>query len=459
MSQKQQVWIGIAFWAIVLVFGGVWMIGGRGREQTGDDPSVVVTERSSASPASLMLGSLWTPNQDFVIADPTGVVNVGDVVFAPRLFETGRPENGIGVQDPHSVSDWHEVGYVTSVRIQKGAANQITVSMFDPDAWSDTATFTVHRNSGRMEDVLATLMPREKRAELQQRLKRAFELHAESIAKEIMPLIVESTRATVPIVESAMVESVERHRDEIDALVSRYREEIVRERIVPLVREEVLPIVRAHGQEPAESIGREVWNRASLWRFGWRAIYDKSPLPERELVVEEWRRFVDEEVVPIVEDHLDEIAVAVENMIRDLAANDKLRSEIADVANTIASDPEAQRLLRTVLREAIVDNERIREAWSEIWTSADAQARLRRAGQRIEPLLRELGDELMGTREAGIEPGFARVLRNQILSKDRTWITITPGGGDMTGESAPRLEESRRFMPYPVVYVVQNHNL
>ncbi|EMI54179.1 hypothetical protein RSSM_04374 [Rhodopirellula sallentina SM41] len=65
----------------------------------------------------------------------------------------------------------------------------------------------------------------------------------------------------------------------------------------------------------------------------------------------------------------------------------------------------------------------------------------------------------MGTREAGIEPGFARVLRNQILSKDRTWITITPSGGDMTGESAPRLEESQRFMPYPVVYVVQNHNL
>ncbi|EMI56362.1 hypothetical protein, partial [Rhodopirellula sallentina] len=379
MNQKQQVWIGIAFWAIVLLFGGGWMISGRVREQRGGDPSAAVTEHSSASPASLMLGSLWSPNQDFEIADPTGVVNVGDVVFAPQADE------GIEAKDPHSVSNWHEVGYVTSVRIEKGAANQITVSMFDPDAWSDSATFTVHRNSGRMEDVLATLMPREKRAELQQRLKRAFDLHAESIAEEIMPLIVESTRATVPIIESAMVESVERHRDEIDALVSRYREEIVRERIVPLVREEVLPIVRAHGQEPAESIGREVWNRASLWRFGWRAIYDKSPLPERELVVEEWRRFVDEEVVPIVEDHLDEIAVAVENMIRDLAANEKLRSEIADVANTIASDPEAQRLLRTILREAIVDNERIREAWSQIWTSADAQARLRRAGQRIEP--------------------------------------------------------------------------
>lgn len=467
MTQKNQRILGLVFWGIVFAGGLTWMIGSKTAENTNSIEGVQTTENTTESPASLILSSLWTTQETFEITDPTGVVRVGDVVFAPN--PQSKPTDRKDSESPPEKPTWHEVGYVTSVRKpveqndNKGAvidkANRLTVTMFEPDAWSKTATFTVHRNSGRLEDVVETLVPPEKREQLQLKLSLAFEAHANAIARELVPLVVKSTQATVPLIESAVTESIANHEAEIDALVGRYREEIVRERIVPLVREEVLPIVRKHGQEPAESIGREVWNRASLWRFGWRAIYDKSPLPERELVVEEWRRFVDDEVVPIVEDHLDEIAFAVENIVKDLAANDTLREELSEVFGTIANDPEARELLRTILRESVVDNTRIRHAWSQVWSSPEAKAGLRRAGERIEPVLREIGDELMGTRRGGIEPGFARLLRNQILAKDRTWITITPGGGDMTGDVPIRLTESRRFMPYPVVYVVQNHNL
>ena len=231
------------------------------------------------------------------------------------------------------------------------------------------------------------------------------------------------------------------------------------ERLVPLVRQEVIPIFRRHGQEPAEAIGREVWHQASLWRFGWRAIYDKSPLPERELVAEEWRRFVDQEVVPIVEDHLDEIALAVENILRDLAGNERLREELSQVVSTVATDPQARDLFRMILRETIVDNQGLRQTWVDIWSSPAAKARLQRVGQRLEPILRELGDELMGTRESGIEPGFARVLRNQILNKDKSWITIVPADNEQINskeQSSPiQLTPAREFAPYPVVYLAK----
>jgi hypothetical protein len=80
-------------------------------------------------------------------------------------------------------------------------------------------------------------------------------------------------------------------------------------------------------------------------------------------------------------------------------------------------------------------------------------------GQRLEPILRELGDELMGTREGGIEPGFARVLRNQILNKDKSWITIVPADNEQINpkeQSSPiRLTPAKEFAPYPVVYLAK----
>lgn len=454
MTGRHQRWLGAAFWIALIGGAAAWML--TADRRTSASPA---TSAEQLSPASLILKSLWTSTESIEMEDPTGVVRVGDVAFAPQG------------------ADWHEVGYITAVLRVENADNRVTLTVFDGEAWSPADNFQVHRNSGRIGDVMTTLLPPEKRERLQQRLTAALEAHAEAVTQEILPLVAESIQTSVPLIESALSDAIERHRAEIDALITRYRAKILSDRIAPLIREDVMPIVRKHGAEPAETIGREIWNKASLWRFGWRAVYDKSPLPERELVASEWDRFVEEEVTPVVEAHLDEITSAVESIIKDLAANKKLRSELADVVNTIAQDPEARALLRTILREAIVDNHQLRQAWANVWSSPAAKERLRRTGKRLEPILREIGDEVMGTREEGIEPGFARVLRNQILSKDRTWITITPGkegekgrGGEGEGErgrdgegergragerKAVVLREAEKFMPYPVVYLAK----
>jgi len=460
MTNANRQWLGGAFWAFGFVALASWLIAGNRSNASKNNEETGGKRNRIASPAALMVDSLWSSTTPMEVRDPTGIVRVGDVVFA----EPAR-----------------EVGYVTAVRPIEDAANVVTIAMFEPDVGSSSAVFTVHRNSGRLGDVLTTLMPGPKREELQRKIAAALEAHADAVTRELVPLVMQSIRASVPLIESGIVDAIERHDREIEGLVARYREEIVNERIVPLVRTEVMPIVRKHGQEPAEAIGREVWNRASLFRFGWRVVYDRSPLPERELVAEEWQRFVDEEVVPIVEDNLDEIAAAVEGMVQDLAANERLRSELSAVVGTIASDPEARKLFGKILREGILENKALQQAWMNVWSSPEAKERLRRAGERIEPILRELGDELMGTRQDGIEPGFARVLRNQILAKDRTWITITSGPDSVASppilaphspsNSPPHspsnspsnsppiiLRRATQFTPYPVIHVVPNLN-
>lgn len=425
--------IGVAFWLILISIAVVWTVRHR-------------------SMASLLQAALASRPVEIAMIDPTGWVRVNDVVFGPE------EQGDVGGQN-----DWREIGFVSFVEQASTLArpSKIVVTLFEPRRLSGQSQFRVHRSSGRMDEIMATLIPPDRRQVLQQRLSEAMNAHLAEVADALLPLVLQSLQASVPVIEEGIVESVARHRDELESLAARYKADLVQDRLVPLVRVEVIPIVRRHGQAPAEEIGREIWNKASLWRFGWRAIYDKSPLPERELLQEEWRRFVEQEVVPTVENHLDEIVVAVELMMRDLIANERLRDEMVGLAGAIVDDSEARQLFRVILSEAVLDNAELKQVWTNLWSSPDAKRRVRLAGQRIEPILRQIGDEIMGTREGGIEPGFARVLRNQILGKDRSWITVISDDGESSARigdkrnepEVPRLTPAETFMPYPVVHL------
>lgn len=426
MTTKSIRLLGAAFWVSCLVLGGGWL---------------VASSREGAKP---LLSSVWTPTDTMILADPTSSLSVGDAAFAKD-----------------SVADtWHQVGHVLRVNPE---AKTVTLSLYEPlnleretQFWDSDQSIsaTLHRSSGKVDDVIATLLPKPKREQLAQKISAAMRAHGKEISEAMLPLVFETVRQSLPVIESELTASLKRHDAEVEAIATRFREDIIQEQMVPLVRTEVLPVLQLHGREPAESIGREIWGKASLWRFGWRALYDSAPLPERELVREEWSRFVEQEVVPIVEDHLDEIAEAVESILRDLAANDVLRERLGDVALQIVNDDEARDLLRTIVMEAIVDNERLRQVWVNVWTSPEAREKLRTAGERLEPVIREIGDEVMGTRREGIEPGFARVLRNQILGKDKVWITLKNEPNLGADPSQPiALRVATDFTPYPIVHL------
>ncbi|MEO9593935.1 hypothetical protein [Rhodopirellula bahusiensis] len=418
--------LGAVFWIVCLVVVGGWL---------------VASSRGGAQP---LVSAVWTPTNSVELSDPTATLSVGDAAFAKDV----------------SADEWHQVGHVLRVDPDTKTA---TLSLYEPlDQDRETSFWdrrqpieaTLHRSSGKVDDVIATLLPRPKREQLAQKISAAMREHGEEISEAMLPLVFETVRQSLPVIESELAASLRRHDAEIETISARFREDIIQGQMVPLVRTEVLPVLRLHGRGPAEEIGREIWGKASLWRFGWRALYDSAPLPERELVREEWSRFVEEEVVPIVENHLDEIAEAVEAILRDLAANDVLRERLGDVALQIVNDDEARDLLRTIVMEAIVDNERLRQVWVNVWTSPEAREKLRAAGERLEPVIREIGDEVMGTRSDGIEPGFARVLRNQILGKDKVWITLKNESASGAHPARPiALRVATDFTPYPIVHL------
>src|SRR6056297_2810067 len=300
------------------------------------------------------------------------------------------------------------------------------------------------------------MLPPAKREQIRRQIQDLLQQHGEEITTAMTPLLRETLIRSLPVIEQGIQTSIADHREEWQKLGRRLETEVLQSRLLPLAKDEMLPIVRRNGGPLVEDIGRELWHRASLWRFGWRAIYDRTPLPERELVKEEWRRFVDQEAVPVFEDHLDEIVTVVQATFQDIAANPRVRVELADVAETIADDPEAERLIKVVLKEAIVDNVVLRQTWRDVWASDRARDAMNSAADRVEPVVRQIGDELFGTPETGINPDFARVLRNQILGKDRRWIVADRSPSVTDGPQIPAtVRPADLNMPFPLVYIAE----
>jgi hypothetical protein len=324
-------------------------------------------------------------------------------------------------------------------------------ALFYPDAprLAPSAELTYYSTTDSMTWVVQTLLPRAKRQQIAHELAVAFEEHHAEILAALRPIVEDSLREALHVVEQDLPPAIARHRLELEQLGAKYQREIVQQEIVPLVREEIWPAAQARAMPVAEEVGKELWGRVSLWRFGWRYLYDRSPLPEKNLVRSEWNRFVEQDAAPVLEGHTDDFVRLTQQVLADAAKNPQVRAVLRESLGRIVDDPELQHIVWQIIREVIIDNPRLRDVIDQHWTGEQAKAAFRLAAQRLEPAVRRIGDLVIGTRDGGITPEFARVLRNQVLGKDRRWFVLTVPEGS-SGTSTPP-----RYLRQPVVLGVR----
>lgn len=331
---------------------------------------------------------------------------------------------------------WAQVGYVES--IDSGTASgsatpssarahdEVHIRWHDRDIDPTDCQLVAYEYRGSLRETAQVLFPPEKREVIRRLLTEAFQESGESLAQRFLPLIQRSVRESLPVFESELYAAIDRNQAGWRRISDKWNEELVRQRLIPLAKDPILPIARRHVEPTLSQIGRELWDRASVWRFTWRVLYDSTPLPQRDLTREEWDRFLREEGVPVFAAHADELAIAIQATVVEVARNPQVRAELGATFSDLAEDPELRDWIRVVLRETLVDSPAVRDVWTKVWSSDEARAAFDMANRSVEPLVRRIGDEVFGTRESGIDPGFARVLRNQILGKDKRWLVAVP---------------------------------
>ena len=144
----------------------------------------------------------------------------------------------------------------------------------------------------------------------------------------------------------------------------------------------------------------------------------------------EFERFLEQEVRPHVEARSDQFVTITQRIISRVSRHDRVRSVIRENLRKVSSDPELQAIIWSVVQESIVQNKSLKTSLRDYWKSIEVQDALQVANVRFEPTARAIGDAIFGSREKGVTPEFARVLRSQILLKDRRWLMLVPLGTD-----------------------------
>jgi len=314
-----------------------------------------------------------------------------------------------------------------------------------------------HTTPTALDWVARTMITPEKQKEIAGIMADDWKQHREEIIRRLQPVFETSLIKAFSAIEAELPAVMSEHRSDFATLAERYQAEMIRKSFVPLVREQILPIVQEEVRPLAMDLGRDLWDRVSLWSFTWRYLYDVSPLPERNAVKLEFDRFIEQEVTPALATRSEEFVTVTERIVRRISRNDKVRSVVRENLRKVATDAQFQKIIWDVVQEAFINNQTLRASLQDYWASPEVRDALDVASSRFEPTAREIGNTLFGSREGGITPEFSSVLRVQILMKDRRWFVVAPGSNDRGKQMGPEpdnlmMQPAYKSMPYPLSF-------
>ena len=311
---------------------------------------------------------------------------------------------------------------------KEAATKKAAVILYDEVTAScpDGFSLEYHTTPTALEWVVRTMVPPERQQEIAKLIADDWKSHRDEMMVQLQPVVEKGLAHAVKAIEAELPATIQNHRSEFGQLADRYQSEIIRRQIVPLVRQEILPIIEEEVTPVASELGQVLWDRVSLWSFTWRYFYDVSPLPEKNAVKTEFERFLDQEVRPQLEARSDQFVAITQRIIARVNRNERVRSVIRENLRKVTSDPELQAIIWSVVQESILQNDNLKTSLADYWKGAEVRNALQVANVRFEPTARAIGDAIFGNREKGITPEFSRVLRSQILLKDRRWLVVIP---------------------------------
>ena len=298
--------------------------------------------------------------------------------------------------------------------------------------------FSYYDTPESMGWVVEQMLPPEKRKAYAEKLLNTFRENQQELNDLLEPIIKKSIAESVVVIQDDLKIALDKRADKIREIGNRLQTDLVKEDLVPLVREEIWPVIQSEVAPVLYTIGQEMWKQVSVWRFGWRYLYDASPLPEKDLTRKEFDRFLENHGLPILESHADEFLEVQKAVLRRVAENERVQSVVTQSVREFVNDEEVQVLVKEIFNEVVVNNQRLHLVWQRNWNSEEAQTAIALASARMQPTVETIAESMFGNPKEPIPAEFARVLRHRILSKDDRWMTLVhyPGETPKTNSSS-----------------------
>lgn len=221
---------------------------------------------------------------------------------------------------------------------------------------------------------------------------------------------------------------VAKHRDRFEALGRRLEVDVLGGILSPSLRQDAWPILRRHAQPVVASVAKEIWEKAPTTSFVGNFLLEQLPFTGSDLLEARVNRFLDDEVVPLLEARRTEFAAAAEAAAREILASGAFRGALSTSLRTVLADRGFQALMTDVARDWIIENMELRRDLREVIGSPEFREPLRDLLAALAPRASRLANEVvLDDAGTGIDPALARVLRRQVLRRDPRWFHLRPG--------------------------------
>lgn len=367
---------------------------------------------------------------------------IGDLAkFATHQRPSIEVESGFNLPlkpgDPIYLDGGHDskpIGMVQSTKNQGGKGTKFSVVMYANCPTVTDEDYLLYCEANDSVDwMLRTMFHDRKKEELKGLIQNAVSDNRQELIDAFKPLVVNSLKEAGGLIREDMRVAFEARQPQLAKLGQRYQTKVLKEKLMPVFQNEVWPIIQEESEPLVGEISREIWDEVSVFGFSWRYLYDRSPLPKKDLTEKKFKQFVDQKAKPIIAAHMDEVLVLQKAISAKVSKNEKVRQALNESLQVAVNDPELQQFMADVLRDVLVDNPRLHEAMNKHWASAEAKQAFAVASAKLDPVIREIGISLFGTPDGGITPEFASVLRRRILHKDARWLTlkiVDPAGNE-----------------------------
>ena len=278
--------------------------------------------------------------------------------------------------------------------------------------------------------VLHTLLTDKATQEIAAEWNRTLLRHREEFFDLLTPVVRGLLTETERHVARELPGFRRRHRDNLRALARRLEADLGGPPLADLFQTQIWPLAEPRLRPITERIGSQILKKLPLWGLTWRLAYEKLPFTEDDHFRERWDNFVEREVQPILNKESPALVEALREIGRDSFANPKVSAHLRGAVERLLESPEFERLAHSFVKEMFLDNPSFHALLRQHWEAPGTQTAVQRAAQYLEPMLRRMGDVVLGTRATGISDEFAQVLRSQILLKDRQKLLLHPGTRD-----------------------------
>jgi hypothetical protein len=398
--------IGLGLWALLLGVVGTTLLSPSGRAR---------------SPAERVVRYAFESPRRIVVVFPVGAkVKIGDPVL---------------VDDPEDYLV--QVGRVESVETSIEAVTvHLVVHPERGDLLHEGLEASVFGVPSTAAWVAKTLVPPERLRQIRDMAAKFVTKEGDSIRDQLWPEVKKGLLEALAVLEEDLPGALRRQGPRWEAFFVRHRDGVVREKLVPVLQDRCLTRATERFDPLVRKVGKEMWKALPVWSLGWKAVWQEVPYTNDDLVRRRFEKFLREDAGPILSRHSEEAGRLAREVIAECLADEELRSALGTVLKTVTADPELGTLLKDLVNDLVVRNEKLAAVVRNRWESGLRDA-VTAATARFEPLVREAFDSIVLDPESkGINPRLARVVRTRVLMKDGRWILLSAGEGEPLEDGA-----------------------